>query len=219
MIPVELELNWKGERFTDVKRGLEAVAEDLEADTSNLRPIVRRILTDYMNGVVTSVRARASTPWPGGTSDEGQKPGTLSKRSGGLLKTLAVSRVNQSSNSSGPIEVSFKLSGKAAIHERGATIVPRNARYLTVPLPPALDSRGVPIRQSARDWKDTFVARSKRGSLLIFQKRGREIVPLYVLVKKVTIPPRLQFGDAFRAGLNQLADEIATQVLRDFQGG
>ena len=220
MIPVDIDLQWRGRRYEDVQRGLAAVRDDLDADTANLRPLVAGILRQYMEGVIKSVRARASTPWPGGTSEPGATPGTLSKRSGGLLRTLSTRRVTVADSGSGPIEVSFKLSGKAAVHERGATITPRNARYLTIPLPAALDSRGVPLRSSAREWSDTFIRRSRRGNLLIFRKDGGGgITPLYVLKKRVTIPPRLQFGDAFEAGKDRLADEIAVQVLREFQGG
>jgi hypothetical protein len=55
-----------------------------------------------------------------------------------------------------------------------------------------MDSRGVPLRKRARDWQNTFVARSRKGNLIIFQKRGRKnIRPLYLLKPEVTIRPRL----------------------------
>ena len=46
--------------------------------------------------------------------------------------------------------------------------------------------------------KNTFVQYSKKGNLLIFQKRSRgSIVPLYILKKRVKIPARLGLGDYF----------------------
>jgi hypothetical protein len=38
------------------------------------------------------------------------------------------------------------------------------------------------------------VARSRKGNLLIFLKKGGEIVPLYVLKDQVKIPRRLGMG-------------------------
>ena len=68
--------------------------------------------------------------------------------------------------------------GRYGIHEVGGVIRAKSARYLTIPLPAALDRRGVARQPSARGWKNTFVAESKRGNLLIFQRRGAQIVPL-----------------------------------------
>jgi hypothetical protein len=47
------------------------------------------------------------------------------------------------------------------------------------------------LKPSARDWPNTFVRRSRRGNLIIFQRRGREIIPLYLLRKTVIINRRL----------------------------
>ena len=42
------------------------------------------------------------------------------------------------------------------------------------------------------------------------------LLPLYVLKKEVKIPARLNFGDAFNAGRDFLADKIAKDVIREF---
>lgn len=83
----------------------------------------------------------------------------------------------------------------ATVHERGATIRPRRSKYLTIPLPAALTSAGVPKQASARDWPNTFVRKA-----IIFQKlAGGQIQPLYVLKKQVRIPPRLEFIETAKA--------------------
>ena len=61
----------------------------------------------------------------------------------------------------------------AAVQEFGATITPKTAKYLTVPLPAALEIKGVPRKKSAREWDNTFVAQSKAGNLIIFQRDGQ----------------------------------------------
>lgn len=101
------------------------------------------------------------------------------------------------------------------IHEDGGTIRPRKSKYLTVPLKAALDSRGVPIKKSAREWDNTFVSRTKNGNLIIFQKKGRrEVVPLYVLKKEVYIRPRLGLEEKMDRGKRRLAKRVFDEVER-----
>ena len=110
-------------------------------------------------------------------------------------------------------EARFSLPGYVGIHERGGTIRPRRARYLTIPLPAALDSRGVALRARARDWPDTFIATSRRGNLIIFQRRGRkEVVPLYVLKKSVRIPPRLGLTRTLMMHRPQLLEDLRDRI-------
>ncbi len=52
------------------------------------------------------------------------------------------------------------------------------------------------MRQRARDWDNTFVQRSRRGNLLIFQRNGPNITPLYLLKPSVRIQPRLGLEDS-----------------------
>ena len=93
--------------------------------------------------------------------------------------------------------------GKAG---KKTTIVPKTKQYLTIPLPAAKTKAGV-ARGAARSgmWGKTFVQRSKKGNLIIFgqrvaqkgasagQARGK-IVPLFLLVKSVEIPARIDMA-------------------------
>ena len=216
-VPVTLELEWRGKRYRDVVRGLQAVAEDTDkALNERFRPIARKVLRDYMSGVLGAVRQRVSTPYPGGTSRAGEFPGTLSRRSGKLASQFVDENIVVKDGDEPVVE--FTLTGIAAVHERGATIRARNAQYLTIPLPPALNANGTPKRPSAKSWPNTFVQRSKKGNLLIFQKQaGGGIIPLYVLKKSVVIPKRLAFEETFLAGRDFLADVIAQEVLKEFE--
>jgi hypothetical protein len=69
----------------------------------------------------------------------------------------------------------------ARILEKGGTITPKNAKFLTIPLPG--------VKGRASNYPDAFVIKSKKGNLLLVQKKGRSgIVPLFVLKKSVKIP-------------------------------
>lgn len=218
MLPtVSIEVDWKGQRYSDVHRGLAAMGNSLGRSFEEVTPMIKTILRQYMEGVVKSVAARTATPYPGGTSKAGAFPGTLSKRSGKLNASLNPNRIQVAGEISQEITVGFTLTGIAAVHEKGAVIVPKSAKYLTIPLPAALTARGTPKLPNARAWSNTFVQRSKKGNLLIFQKKkDGSIVPLYVLVKQVIIPKRLNFEEAFLSGKDFLADKIAQSILREF---
>jgi len=100
----------------------------------------------------------------------------------------------------GPGEVDY-----AAIHHYGGTIRPKKKKFLTIPFPGGPADKRVPLR--AADFADTFVAKG-----IIFQKRGEDIVPLFILKKSVEIParPYMYAEDADWEYLNgSVADFIA----------
>lgn len=83
----------------------------------------------------------------------------------------------------------------ARIQNEGGTVVPRNGKFLTIPLSPPLTVSQRRVSK-ARDFADTFVYwfRRKGGEVagLIMWKRGKRSkpVPIFLLVKKVTIKAR-----------------------------
>lgn len=83
----------------------------------------------------------------------------------------------------------------ARIHEgwpdgrRSTRIRPRTSQYLAIPLHAALTPAGVP-RGRPRDFPDTFVARTQQGRLMIFQRTGTGIEPLFLLLREVNVPSR-----------------------------
>lgn len=98
------------------------------------------------------------------------------------------------------------------IHEFGGTITPKRAQWLTVPLPAAMTPAGV-VKGRARDFPSTFVARSRAGNLIIFQRGvGGGVTPLFVLKKKVTIPARRWASISVEESLDGL-DRIVQQVI------
>jgi len=68
----------------------------------------------------------------------------------------------------------------ARILERGGTIRPKRVQWLTIPLPG--------VKGRARNFRNTFFLKSKKGNLLLMQREINKIKPLFVLKKRVDIP-------------------------------
>lgn len=209
----ELQLNIDGKRFKDVDAGIRALARGLDPARLGLDRIITRELKDMLDTVADAMAQRHSTPWrPGTRLPTGVRSGKLARRSGATIRAVkkSVKVRGTGRDITGTIGGPFWL----VVHEEGATIRAKRARYLTIPLPAALTSRGTPRRRRARDWPNTFVQRSRRGNLIIFQKRGSRIVPLYLLKKRVRIPRRLGLGATLRAAAPVALDRIGEAVVQ-----
>lgn len=118
----------------------------------------------------------------------------------------------------------------ANIHETGGVIKPVNAKYLTIPLKGAMVSKMIDVggygrvrvygsrlrggATGARGFNNTFVRKSKAGNLLIFQKKGKTAVPIFVLKKSVTIPARKYMSVGRDISFNRI-DDVFDGVYRD----
>lgn len=146
----------------------------------------------------------------GATLQDGKNPtkNRLSSPTGKLRRSIGF-RVNGAGQVS-----SVKMRGHVGnaatakyvfTQEHGATI--HGSPWLTIPLPANRTKAGRVRFPSARalmgegsDVK-TFIRKTKSGGLVIFRSfaDGREPVPLWVLKRSVTIPPRLGFVKTFRS--------------------
>lgn len=111
-----------------------------------------------------------------------------------------------------------KVLNYAATQEYGATIRAKSGKALPIPLDAALTARGV-ARGNPRDFDNTFILRGKKGMLvdsgaIIMQKRGFDVVPLFLLKKQVTIRPRPAIGPAFEKERPVLERNIADATAR-----
>jgi len=97
------------------------------------------------------------------------------------------------------------------IHEYGGTI--EGSPWLTIPLPAAQTASGV-LRARARDWVDTFFRTSSNGNLILFQKRGKEAVPLFVLKHSVTIPKRPYMKPTLAEKRQTILSELQSALKR-----
>lgn len=188
---VEFTVLYNGVTYADFSQAMSDAVTDLQNSFNSAAPKVNIELKRFFNKIADEMSRRHGTPWKAGTTRN-----SLSLRSGGGVRSIRNSIKLMSGKSYNRTGGSIST-GKMTIHETGGTITPKRSQYLTIPTDFALDSRGVPIKQSARQWENTFVRTSKAGNLLIFQKRGKDIVPLYVLKKSVRLRPRLGMAKTF----------------------
>jgi phage gpG-like protein len=99
----------------------------------------------------------------------------------------------------------------ARIHEQGGVVTPKRAKALTVPLPGAMTASGV-VRGDARSFSDTFLLKRKGKDPVIMQRKGKNVVPLFVLKKRVKIPKRPYLRPAIEARIPSLRSEIRKQI-------
>lgn len=92
----------------------------------------------------------------------------------------------------------------AFVQEYGATIKPKTAQWLTIPLVPEAKNR------NARDFRD-LIFREVEPHKLAFLSREKgkdDFEDIFVLVKSVTIPER----SFLRTGFDKNVDKIATKI-------
>lgn len=181
---LELQTKYRGRAVDFPSKQIGKAAARLSPrNLQKMAQFAEQEMRKYLNAVVTTLAQRHGRPYT-----PGAKRKTLQKRSGAGLRSLKNFLVQKKGYS---VTGHVRLNKYMAFHETGGWIRAKNATYLTIPLDAALNTNGTPKKRRARDWRNTFVAKSKKGNLIIFQKRGRRIVPLYVLKKKVRIPARL----------------------------
>ena len=188
-----ITVNLDGRVFKDAADALSQIEKGLTQGLKNSVQPVKKELLRALDKVADEMKDRHSTPW----RPERSRSGRLFKRSGkgirGIIRSVKVSGATLGAIK-GRIGAKFPMS----VHEKGAVVRAKNAQFLTIPLPAALNSKGIALRKKARDWPNTFVALSRNRNLIIFQKRAGGIVPLYLLKKSVKIPPRLGMEDVLK---------------------
>lgn len=155
---------------------------------------------------------------------------------GGTTATKLKRRTGRLAASTRPVKATYKHpivrggvvfgTGYAGVHvgPRGQVTVikPKNAKYLTIPLP-AVQTRSGVTRGTALSGKfvNTFIARSKKGNLIIFgqgtyakgQKTGEakgKITPLFLLKKSVRVKARIHPED--------ILPWVRRRILADLRG-
>lgn len=208
---ISIEFQFRNKRFRDAQKGLEAFASELGKDVQRLGPILTKALQRYLDEVRRALIRRHSKPFSNPTNVPATGSSDLLQRRGGIKGITTLVKSSKDLNLiAGTLIVPFPIS----VHEEGTTIRARSAKFLTIPLSAALSSRGIPLRPKARDWQNTFVQRSRRGNLLIFQRRGTQIVPLYLLKRSVTLPPRLKAEETLRAGEDFFVDTVIDEMSK-----
>ena len=96
----------------------------------------------------------------------------------------------------------------AYVQEFGATITPKTARNLAIPLKPSMRSK------SPREISDTWVLDTGENRFIV-RARGEQLDFLFLLVPKVTIPERSFIRAGYDSGKDKLAQacELAAQAI------
>lgn len=163
--------------------------------------MIKRVLTAQM--LVAQSEAKKNVTGGGKSKDR------LNVRSGRLRNSITT-RIQSSGNLHAGIIGSNVV--YARIHEEGGEIKPVNVKYLTIPFPAAKTKAGA-SRGGARSFDNTFVKKSKAGNLIIFQRQGQQIVPLFLLRDRpVTIPDRPYLMPA----LEKIQPVLVQQVAERF---
>lgn len=204
----DVEFRFRRKAFKDAAAGLKFAAKQLEADWRGAASVLSDELKDFLNEVAAEIAGRHSRPWPGGTSGK-----TLSKRSGSLVASILDS-VRVEGKGFTTIKAYIGVASPGQVHETGATIRPKKSKFLAIPLPAALNSKGLPKKRSPRQWANTFVATSRAGNLIIFQRRASQIVPLYVLKTEVRIPPRLGMQKTLEQAIPRFVERAADELVK-----
>ncbi len=165
----------------------------------------------YLEAIALEMENKHAGGYPGGTTDH-----SLSRRSGKSIDSIQKS-IQISGR--GLKDTIGTMGGNSNLntHEYGATLTPKNAQYLTVPLDAALHSDGTPKRLSLREWDNTFVGTSKDGTKKIVYLRllKNKVVPLYLLVSSVEIKPRLGMREAANSKLSEFTTRLANSIIND----
>jgi len=203
---------YNGREFDDFGQVADIIARQLDEAPDRAARQIGRDLFAHLQQVAKSLRSKHSTPWSAGTTGMD----TLHKRSGKGIQSIFDSIKVKRSNKLNSVEGSIST-GSMTIHETGGVITASGGGYLTIPLPAALDARGVPIYQNSRDWPNTFVQRSRKGNLIIFQKRGTaKPVPLYVLKHSVRLRPRLKMQEEFMGAIPHFEEKFIDRLVEAF---
>lgn len=188
----DFKVVFQGREFADVGDGMQQFFVSLRQVWDGSAKELKMAMTDYLLYVAAELEQKHSGSWPSGTTGT-----SLSKRTGSGIESI-IHSIKVEGRTLDTLRGFISAPGYMSIHEYGGTMTGKG-KLLTIPLPAALDSRGVPIKRSAREWDNTFVTKTRAGNLVIMQKRLSQVVPLYVLKESVTIPPRLGLQDELKA--------------------
>lgn len=204
-----------GKRFDDLVTGLDFVGRSLEEAVDKAIAKTPPMLLKSLRTVAKNLDTMHGQAWNGSVFNSSDR---LQSRSGEGLRSIynSIKLVEQG----GTVIAASISPAKMSIHETGGTIRASGAGYLTIPLPAAMDGRGIPLRQRAREWDHTFTKRSKKGNLLIFRRLpgANALTPLYILKRQVTIRPRLRMEPVLMEEMgyfdNRLFEQISNAIDR-----
>lgn len=201
---VELSVSYGNKRYRDAARGLHALAKSLNKSMNDYAHVLSREMKTFIRDELDKLAERHSGPI---TTDT-----TLATRTGTLVKSLKTAGTVTEAATIADVQAEIRLPGQYKVQEYGGTVKPKNG-YLFVPLPDALNPDGTPKKLNPRQWQDTFIRESKAGNLILFQRVGRKLIPLYALKSQVRVRPRLGLVSQVKADFPDFADRALTALF------
>ena len=168
-----IKVTWYGDEFSDT---------------------IRRNAVRIVNRSALLVQREAQRLLSQGSSNRGatpSRPGSPPhKDTGTLARSITVDLAKLKSRRQTRIRAATGTRLKyAAIHEFGGTIVPRTAKALLVPIGDK-GRKAMRSVSSVRELKLSFIKRKGGKPPLLARNMGDRIEPLFVMTKRVVLPPR-----------------------------
>lgn len=186
--------------------GLHETITRLHAAPSRIPQTLAAIMRTRLGEAVQYARATYLT---GGTTAT-----RLASRTGALAASFDFTVSPQGSTTYGRLGYLRHPPPWIAVHEgwpdsrASTTIRPRRAQYLAIPLTDEARRVGSPRQFPGA----LFAARSKRGNLLLFQRVGQGIEPVYLLRSEVSVPARPALRPTVERFAPLLRDDLGAAV-------
>lgn len=167
------------------------------------------VMTSAMSRTAIATIADLKTRMRGGNDTNHVRSGRLrnsmgqeTKAEGSLIKTLL-----------GSMGVVY-----ARIQEFGGLIKPKRGKYLAIPLSAAKTKAGVARYASPRDIPGLVFLKSKTGNPILAQRvaKGKKskLVPMFVLVKSVTLKPTLGLRDTIKKFFGGAGSQFEGEIMK-----
>lgn len=151
---------------------------------------MKKPMENTLNAVFEELKKQHSNRWTPTGLFGSRLESKLHRRTGKGLRSIRDSITVTENRKKGV--VGSITAGDLSIHESGGVVRPTSGKYLAIPTIYVLTGTGRPRVSSPREWPNTFARRTENGHLFVFQRqRGNVIIPLYLLKRRVRIPPRL----------------------------
>ncbi len=202
-------VGFNGRYYQDLGQAFSKMMNGIEYDMSKISPMVEMELRAYIKRAANNVTDKFTPYSPGPNTGD-----RLQNRSGDAKSQLRSRQSVVKTNSAKfnfNYQGSIKGPGYLNIQEDGGTIV-ASSGYIAIPLPDALDSRGMPLKPGPSSWKNTYIKKSRKGTIIVFTKIRRRSVPIYVLKKSVTIRPRLRMMEGLLAAAPYFERKVMSNI-------
>jgi hypothetical protein len=179
----------------------------------------RGVVEEFKDGVEEMYRWLVAERLSGGPRSGRTTSLRIARREGNLIRALHRDVIEADDRVTGQVyfEGDEHIEMIARVLQEGATIVPRTAGALTIPIAEEAEGR------RARDFGSTFIFRAKSGNAFIAQRQGTGPRPtlrlLFLLARKVVIPPRPVMREAAERFFPQILQNVFRRVRGILQGG